>query len=487
MRRYGSRVKRLAICLLMSDLITTAQVEDHERFRAELSSIAGDGRRKWIYARQQKGRFYTLRTYVSTVLLFFFMLAPMVKVNGHQFMLLNLMDRRFVLFGVPFWPQDLWLLVVLLLLCVVSVILITATAGRVWCGWLCPQTVFMEMVFRRFEWFVEGGPKEQARRHVGPWSFDRIWRSVVKQFVFLTISFLIANVFLAYLIGSDTLLLYVQAGPFSHLNVFVPLLLFSVVFYAVFARFREQACVIVCPYGRYMSALVDESTIAVTYDFVRGEPRKKGRDRQDAGACVDCYQCVTVCPTGIDIRNGIQLECVNCTACIDACDDVMEKTEQPKGLLRYSSATAIKNGKSQLITPRILAYTAVWLLLLVFTIVLFASRKDVEITLLRQEGITWVDTPDGPGNFYRIEIINRSAQERSLVYSVLSPPGAVMKTLISEEPISGWSERSGRLLVVVPRGQHERVDRVEVQISDDTGVLHRETTRFLSPNGGKWK
>lgn len=460
-------------------------VEDHERFRAELASIAKDGRRKWVYVRQQKGRYYTARTLLSIVLVAFFVLSPFVKVGGHQFMLLNLLDRSFVLFGVPFWPQDMWLLVLVFLLCVVTVALFTATLGRIWCGWMCPQTIFMEMIFRRIEWFIDGGPKEQARRRGGPWTADRIWRAIVKQGVFAALSFVIANVFLAYLISSDTLLRYINDGPTAHIGVLIPLIIFSGVFYAVFARFREQACVIVCPYGRYMSALVDENTLAVTYDPVRGEPRGKGKDREGKGDCVDCYQCVTVCPTGIDIRNGIQLECVNCTACIDACDTVMDKVNKPRGLIRYASLNAIRNGHARWFTPRIAAYGGVWLVLVAVVTTLFMLRSDIEVTVLRQEGSVWITTTEGIGNYYRVEIINKTSNVRNITFDAPEPKGAIVKPLIDATNVKPWSELKGRLLVIVPSNSIQNgVGKVTIRAREGNTTVKSETTSFLTAQQG---
>ncbi|MFN6113620.1 MAG: 4Fe-4S dicluster domain-containing protein, partial [Bacteroidota bacterium] len=315
-------------------IIDISTIDDHERFRAELASIRPDGRRRWIYARKPRGRYTRWRSIVSLVLLAFLMLAPYVKVDGHQFMLLNIIDRKFVFFGFPFWPSDFYLVTLMFLTTIVTFVIATASLGRIWCGWLCPQTVFMEMVFRKIEWLVEGSPVEQAKRHAGPWNADRITRTGIKFVIFFALSFLIANTFLSYVISSDVLLRYIADGPMAHVELFVGLVFFTGVFFMVFYRFREQACLIACPYGRYMSALVDDKTVTVSYDHVRGEDRSKW-SRQDvvaqraalangetfsrpagSGDCLDCHQCVTVCPTGIDIRNGIQLECVGCTACI---------------------------------------------------------------------------------------------------------------------------------------------------------------------------
>lgn len=444
-------------------------IEDHERFRSELASIARDGRRRWIYARKPSGRFYRWRTVVAVLLLAFLFLAPYVKVNGHQFLLLNIVKREFVFFGVPFWPNDFYLVVLLFLTAVVSIVVFTATLGRLWCGWLCPQTVFMEMIFRRIEWWIEGGPKEQAQRKAGPWTVDRIWRSALKVAVFFGISFAIANTFLAYVISSDTLLLYVYEGPLAHLSLFVPLVVFTLVFFAVFYRFREQACVIVCPYGRYMSALVDQNTVAVTYDVKRGEQRSKWSKadndaKRDAasqqqrtfarpaghGDCVDCHQCVTVCPTGIDIRNGIQLECVNCTACIDACDEVMDKVGLRRGLIRYTSATAVQQGRTTWLTTRIKAYVAVWLVLLGVVATMFALRSDLDILIVRQSGSLWTTTAGGVANFYNLQIINKSLDTRDVRIDVVSPKGATAVVLGNVASVASNAIAKGRIMVIVP-------------------------------------
>lgn len=285
----------------------------HDRFRDELASINTDGRRRWIYARQPSGRYYRARTVVAMVLLAFLLFAPFIMVRGQPLMLLNVLERRFVLFGVVFPPQDFGLVVLIALVAIVSVLLATVIVGRIWCGWMCPQTIFMEMVFRKLEYLIDGSAEQQLRRNRAPWAVGKVLRKGGKQAVFLAMSFVIANVFLAWVIGAAALRVIVTDPPARHLGGLAVILVFTSVFYLVFARFREQACVLACPYGRLMSALIDAQTVTVAYDTRRGEPR--GRIVPDAapgssGDCIDCHRCVTVCPTGIDIRNGIQLECV---------------------------------------------------------------------------------------------------------------------------------------------------------------------------------
>lgn len=478
-------------------VIDLHDVEDHERFRAELASIQPDGRRRWIYARKPHGRFTQWRIVVSILLLAFLFAAPFVTVGGHQFLLLNIIERKFVLFGMPFWPNDFYLVAVLFLTGIVSFVVITASIGRIWCGWLCPQTVFMEMIFRRIEWWIEGSPVEQARRHAGPWNADRIWRTGVKIILFAVISFAIANTFLAYVVSSDTLLKYVTDGPWAHIELFGGLVFFTFVFFMVFYRFREQACLIACPYGRYMSALVDENTIAVTYDSKRGEPRSKWT-REDVaahkvaedsftrpsqrGACVDCHQCVTVCPTGIDIRNGIQLECVNCTACIDVCDEVMTKVGMDTGLIRYTSLKAVENGTTSFFTKRIMAYLGVWVALMVAVVTLFATRQDLDIVVLRQEGTTWVTTNVGLVNFYRIQLINKTPSPMPYTMRVKSPNGYVLKPLGLPSRVSPEQILKGRFLLVrgaeAPQSSEQHV---VIEVEYGAGNKREITTSFVAP------
>lgn len=478
-------------------VIDVSQIEDHERFRAELASIRPDGRRRWIYARKPKGRFTRMRTAVSIVLLAFLMLAPYVKVGGHQFMLMNIIERKFVFFGVPFWPSDFYLVTVLFLTTIVTFVVATASIGRIWCGWLCPQTVFMEMVFRKIEWLIEGSPVEQAKRHAGPWSADRILRTGIKILVFFALSFVIANTFLSYVISSDALLKYITDGPLAHLELFIGLVFFTGVFFAVFYRFREQACLIACPYGRYMSALVDEKTITVSYDHVRGEQRAKWtrddvaaqRTSADStapfsrphgkGDCLDCHQCVTVCPTGIDIRNGIQLECVACTACIDACDEVMDKVGLDRGLIRYASLGSIRSAQPpSFLSRRVVAYGLVWLVLVGAVVTMFAMRSPLDVIVLRQEGTTWVKTPQGLANFYQIRLINKTDQQTPLTIRVVEPTSMSLRPLGLPTMLRPEEIIKARFILTASESVTSRKVVLEVRTADDVQTI---TTSFVGP------
>ncbi|MDP4198650.1 MAG: cytochrome c oxidase accessory protein CcoG [Bacteroidota bacterium] len=441
-------------------------IQEEERFRSQLASVASDGRRKWIYARKPKGSFTRWRTAVAGILLAFLAVAPFIKIGGDQFLLFDLINRKFVLLGFVIWPEDFYLIVVLFLAGLVSIVVFTSVLGRIWCGWLCPQTVFMEMVFRRIEWLIDGTAGEQLTRHRGPWTASRVARLVLKQSIFFAISFAIANVFLAYVVSSDALQGYVKDGPLAHLELFIALLAFTVVFYLVFARFREQACLVVCPYGRFMSALVDDNTVTVTYDAKRGEPRSKWkrddtRTERDTGHCIDCHQCVAVCPTGIDIRNGIQLECVACTACIDACDDVMTKVNLPKGLIRYASATAVQTGNKKWLTPRVKAYGALWTVLTLLTIGLFVFRSDLDVRVLRSPGTTWTMTQHGTANFYDVQIINKGSRDLAYTLTAIEPKNATITPLGLPLSVKRGERVQGRFLVEVPSNPEHADDEHE--------------------------
>jgi cytochrome c oxidase accessory protein FixG len=392
-----------------------------EEFRDSISTVNKEGKRVWIYPRKPSGSYYKARTLVSYVLLLFLFGAPFIKIDGHPFLMLNILERKFVIFGNTFSPQDFYIFVLGFIGLVVSVVLFTAIYGRVFCGWICPQTVFLEMVFRKIEYFIEGDANKQRALKAAPWTAGKFFKKTTKQIIFFGLSFIISNMFLSYIIGIDELGKIITSPPSAHLGSFIAINVFSGLFYFVFAYFREQACTIVCPYGRLQSVLLDKNSLVVAYDYIRGEPRgKRKRDQeQNLGDCIDCNLCVDVCPTGIDIRNGIQLECVNCTACIDACNNVMDKIEKPRGLIRYDSQNGIKDRVRFRITPRIIAYSAVLLVILSVFTILLALRSDFSITLLRTPGTLYQDQPNNKiSNIYNLSVSNKTYKEQALQLQV---------------------------------------------------------------------
>src|SRR5690554_1376076 len=357
----------------------------NEGFRDSIGTVQEDGKRKWIYPRKVKGKYYNWRSYLSYVLLAVLFAGPFLKIDGQPLLLLNFFENKFVIFGAVFWPQDTYLLIFMLLIFMVFIILFTAVFGRVFCGWFCPQTLFMELVFRKVEYWIEGDANQQRKLNNGPNTSDKIAKKTLKHFIFLAISFLISNLFLSYVIGIDQLYQIITDPVAQHLRGLLSIIIFTFIFYGVFAYVREIVCTTICPYGRLQGVLLDDQSLVVAYNYQRGEPRghikKKDDHSTETGDCIDCNLCVQVCPTGIDIRDGLQLECVNCTACIDACDDVMLKIDRPTRLIGFYSSKQIEENTNEKNNARILAYSIVLALLLVVFGWLILSRTTVGGTL----------------------------------------------------------------------------------------------------------
>ncbi len=403
-----------------------------EEFRDSIATVDAHGKRIWVYPKKPSGSYHRWRVIVSTILLSLLFAGPFITYHGKPFILLNFFERKFILFGHIFWPQDFFLLALTLVTFFVFVTLFTVAFGRIWCGWACPQTLFMEMVFRKIEYWIEGDANEQRKLDRAPWTAQKIIRKTGKQVIFLAISLSIAHLLMAYLVSVDTVKEIIFRPPSENWAGFIGLIVFTAIFYGVFARFREQACIVVCPYGRLQGVLLVKDSLVVAYDWLRGEPRGKLKRENSTtkhqGDCIDCKLCVHVCPTGIDIRNGTQLECVNCTACIDACDEVMEKIGKPKGLIRYSSYTAIKEGIQRIFTPRIAGYSVVLLALVSLLFYFIFTRADIETTVLKAPGTLYSKTEDGQiTNVYNIEFVNKTFEAIPLEIKVESPTKASLQ------------------------------------------------------------
>lgn len=460
-----------------------------ETFRDSLATVREDGKRNWVYPKKVKGFFYSYRTYLSWILLAVLFAGPFIKIDGRPLMLFNIFERKFIIFGAAFWPQDTILLIFLLLIFFVFVILFTVVFGRVWCGWACPQTLFMEMVFRKIEYLIEGDANQQRALNEGPWTTEKIWKKALKTSVFALISLLIGHLVMAYLIGVDQVIEIVSEPPTAHLAGFIGLVVFSGIFMFVFSWFREQACLVVCPYGRLQGVLLDDNSINVMYDYVRGEPRSPIRKNQQEpsakGDCIDCGLCVHVCPTGIDIRNGTQMECVNCTACIDACDEVMVKVDRPTGLIRYASENGIKEGVQKLLTGRVKGYSLVLLVLVSAFITLIATRTDLEATITRFPGMTYQARPDGNvSNLYNITMVNKTFEPQHVTIKTLSE-GMKVEIVGDQnwvlEPQTKFEGRfflvKDQLAVKVPQ------EKVELILSSEGIEFDDIETNFMAPVG----
>lgn len=467
-------------------------MNQNESFRDSIGTINQEGKRAWIYAKKPSGQFYEYRKMVSYILLAILFSAPFIKVDGNQLFLFNVLERKFHLFGYIFWPQDFHLVVIMMIIGVVFVTLFTVAYGRLFCGWVCPQTIFLEMVFRRIEYWIEGDRGAQIRLDKAPWDAKKIRIKGTKWLIFFIISFLIANVFLAYLIGSDRLLGYILQGPVAHQRTLISLLIFTAVFYFVFAWFREQVCIIVCPYGRLQGVLLDQDSIVVAYDEVRGEKVtgrakfKKNEDRPATGKgdCIDCAACVHVCPTGIDIRNGTQLECVNCTACIDACDQMMDAVGMDRGLIRYASASQIKDKKKFHWTPKLKGYTAVLIALIGVLSAMLFLRNPLEARVLRLPGQLYQTKEKGLiSNVYTYKLVNKTNDKlEPLHFKLLNAKGAIYTVQQSDIQIDPQGMTEGTLFIDILE-QDLSSDHIELEIGviQNEIIIETTNTTFLGP------
>ena len=461
-------------------------IEDEEEFRDSVAHISAEGKRVWFFPKKPKGYFYNLRSYLSWIYLTVFFTLPFIKFHGAPLFMLNVIDRIYILFGVRFWPQDFFIFVLGMLIFVVFIILFTVIFGRVFCGWVCPQTIFMEMVFRKIEYWLEGDRKAQMALRSQPWNSKTLTRRILKIILFFAVSFAIANTFLSYVIGADEVWKIATEPVSQHVGGFIAIIIFSLVFFFVYYWFREQVCLIVCPYGRMQGVMLDKNSIAVTYDHVRGEPRtkhvKKTAD-QPHGDCVDCLECIRVCPTGIDIRNGLQLECVNCTACMDACDTVMEKTHREKGLIRYASENSVVNKTKLRLNKRILAYSFVLLALVGVEAFLLITRSELEVNSVRTRNTLFTVEPNGTiGNLYNIKLINKTSDEMNIEFKI-EGKNASFDWIGHQNKLQPGEMKNGELFIYVPVNElpSQRND-VKLEIYSNGELMATEKLVLLAPN-----
>lgn len=462
-------------------------MDEQGTYRDHISTVDEKGKRVWVFPKKPKGYFYTKRKYVSYFLLALLFAAPHIRINDEPMLLFNILERKFVIFGNIFWPQDLYLFAIAMILGIVFVILFTIIYGRLFCGWACPQTIFMEMVFRRIEYWIEGDWTHQKKLDNAPWNREKIFKRIVKHSIFWVISFLIANTFLAYIVGAKTLWA-IQTEPLNnHIVGFISIVVFTTVFYGVFARLREQVCTTICPYGRLQGVLLDPNTIVVAYDHKRGEGRakfRKGEDRAELGKgdCIDCHRCVHVCPTGIDIRNGTQLECINCTACIDECDDVMESIQKPKGLIRFVSENGIKNGTPFQWTKRVKSYSLLLLGLLLLLFVLLLTRRDFQTNILRQRGTTYQSTEDNKvSNIFELNLTNKTKNTYK-IQLIVDDTDVVIEVARKNLTLRAEEHLKERFVVKVP---YEKISNgkkmVTIRILGNGREIEKQEIKFIGP------
>jgi cytochrome c oxidase accessory protein FixG len=420
--------------------------------------------------------------------------GPFIRIHGNPLLMMNIVTRRFSILGQIFWPQDAVIFAVAALLFLTSIIIFTTAFGRLWCGWTCPQTLLMEMVFRKIEYAIEGDSHQQRALAAAPWTAQKIVRKAAKHSVFFGLSFVIGNTLLSYIIGSEQLIRISTENPVNHLEGLGFMVLFTVLFYALFARFREQACTFICPYGRLQSTVIDENTLVVAYDRKRGEKRGTLRRSQTAeqrqntglGDCINCRLCVAVCPTGIDIRNGTQMDCVNCTACIDACDDIMDKVGRPRGLIRYASLNSIEKGERFRVTPRMIGYGVVIFALACLLGILVFTRSNVETILLRAPGALFQQMPNGDiENIYTFKLVNKTSRDIPVQLKLQNLDGKL--TIMGGRDLIVPKEQLAQgavLIELAPKVLQGPSTKLEIGVYSNGKLLQTVGTVFIGPRDG---
>lgn len=468
----------------MSD-VKHSNIIETEAFRDRIATVDESGKRKWIYAYQPKGKFYNIRTVLSVFYFLIFFGLPFIEIDGRPLFQFNIPEAKFIIFGKIFWPQDFFIFGLTMVTFVFFIVLFTAAFGRLFCGWACPQTNFMEMMFRRVEYWVLGDAPAQRQLKNAAWTGKKIFKVGLKHVLFFLLSFIIANFFLAYIIGIKELEKIIREPVTEHVAGFASIIVFSGVFYGVYAFFREQACTVVCPYGRLQSVLLDKNSMIVAYDYKRGESRGnfKKKAELNLGDCIDCHQCVKVCPTGIDIRNGVQMECVGCTACIDACNHIMDSIDKPRGLIRYASENSIAKGEPLRYTTRMKLYTGLCFLLLAVLSVILLTRKDVDATVIRTAGMLYQERgADSISNLYNIRMVNKTTQDLNIEIRLVDAQGRIQMAGNPIIKMAKEAQAAGTFFVVLPKENiKQRKTMIRLAIFENGKEIAITKTNFLGP------
>lgn len=449
---------------------------NNDDFRDHLYNESKDGKRLWIYPGRIIGQLYRLRTYFSILLLVVFFGMPWLEWKNQSLFLFNIIERRFIFFGVPFFPQDFHIVAVGIVCILLFISLFTVLFGRIWCGWACPQTIFMEMFFRKIDYWIEGDDKAQRRLDEAPWNLHKILLKSLKHGLYLLFSFIISNTFLLYILGKKAWLTMILEPPALHTKGLLVIILFTGVFYFIFDRFREMVCMVICPYGRLQGVLLDNKSILVQYDSIRGEQK---------GDCIDCHWCVRVCPTGIDIRNGSnQMECIGCTSCIDACDEVMIKIHKPKGLIRYDSVHGLQTGEKLHFTARIGAYVSALVLIMGILVVMLITRNNFEVTILRTPGMTYQveEKTKMVSNLYQMDVLNKSLEAMQVIISVEKP----FEIVWVGKPIRDIEQGNiskGEFFIRTKMGTWTQGKKLQLFIRSKNGTAEIIKTSFIQPDG----
>ncbi len=446
-----------------------------DAFRDKPINIDETGRSKRIIAKQPKGKWYNRRTIFAWFCILFLVLAPIIKINGNPLMLLDIVNRKFSLFGNMFYPQDTFILALIMLVAVVCIVLFTVIYGRLFCGWACPQTIFLEMIYRRIEYFFDGNHRNLSNEKYD--GFSLTMRSIGKHITYLIISFIITNVFIMWFTGPEKLWQIISSPISENQLGFLFMAGVSLFYYFVYAFLRQQICTFFCPYGRLQGVLLDSKSISVIYDFKRGEPRGV----KNEGDCIDCKQCIAVCPTGIDIRNGSQFECINCTACIDECNIVMKKVKKQGNLIRFDSYHGIETGKHSIKNTRTYAYSAVLIILVIVLGITVSKRTSVDVSINRMQGTMSQEIDSGNvSNIYTVKLINKSNQLKNISFKLIDHPNGELQFTNDISKLEADASIESVLMLKLPKTELKgRSTDLEIGVYDSKMLISTYTINFI--------
>lgn len=449
-----------------------------------VTTINEDGSRFFIHPADVGGRFTSMRRVAGWLLIAVYALLPWVQVGGFPAVFLDVANGRFHFFGLTIVANDMWLMFFFVSGLAFALFFVTALAGRLWCGWACPQTVFLDHVFRRIERWIEGDAPARRKLDDESWTTSKVIKRVAKHAIFLVISLLIAHMFLAYFVSIPGLYQMARHSPFEHLGSFLFVFALGFILYGNFAWFREQFCIILCPYGRFQSALIDEDSIVIGYDEERGEPRGKATDPL-AGDCIDCRRCVQVCPTGIDIRQGLQMECIACSNCVDACDEIMLKLGRPRGLVRYDSLNGLAHQARRIFRPRIILYLALMLIGAVVMVYTAATRlKPATLAVARMTGAPYYLADGQVRNTFMVTIVNKRNEPAVFQLAAGSEAAPSLQAIGIEEPVAleANAEIRRTLVATMPEDDYRSAFPLDITLTEpghDTIVIQH--VEFLGP------
>lgn len=451
--------------------------ENNQSFRDRPTNVDDTGKSKKIYAKQPKGKWYNRRTWFAWLCILFLIFAPIIKINGNPLMLFDIANRKFSIFGNLVWAQDTFILALIMLIVVIFIVLFTVIFGRLWCGWACPQTIFLEMIFRRIEFLFEGNRRNKGNKEKE--DFTKKILLILKHISFIIISIFFTNVFLMWFTGPEKLIEIITSPVQENKLGFLFMLAVSMFYYIVYAFLREQICIFFCPYGRLQGVLLDSKSISVIYDYKRGEPR----GAKNEGDCIDCGQCIAVCPTGIDIKNGSQFECINCTACIDECNTVMKKIKKPENLIRFDSVNGIETGKSSIANFRTYAYSAVLVVLIIVLGITVSKRSSVDVSIIRMQGTMYQQTDSlHITNIYNVKIINKTNHQKKIKIKLIDlPEGELQFTSDLTTLIADKASESVLVIKIPLTSLRSRTTDLKIGTYENNKLITVNKINFIGP------